>query len=205
MKNIKLNFTTLGILGVINLAHNVHQKMTANTKFFAKPVIAMEELLLHIQALEQAQAKMTDRSKSNTVLRNDYLTQLQTDLRALAAYVESISMGDLTTILASGFSTHTESVAMKEVFMPEHLRVRYGKNSGEFRLLWNRVPGALNYILDYQFEPPNDQAWKLSLITHLTKHDFTNLTPGATIWVRVKAIGRGKTSVFSAPLKAIVV
>jgi len=205
MQFIKSNFAALNILSTINLAHHVHQKMTANVKIFAKPVISMDELLLHIQALEDAQAKMTDRSKSNTVLRNDYFSQLQSDIRALAAYVESISMGDAITILSSGFELRSKSAGSQEVFTPENLRIRYSKNSGEFRLLWNKVPGALNYILEYQSEPPNDQPWKSSLITHLTKHDFTNLNPGATIWLRVKSIGKGKTSVFSAPLKAIVV
>lgn len=114
-------------------------------------------------------------------------------------------MGDASNILASGFDLRTKSAGTKEVFTPENLRIRYSKNSGEFRLQWNKVPGAVNYILEYQFEPPNDQTWKSSLITHLTKHDFTNLNPGATIWLRVRAIGKGKSSVFSSPFKAIVV
>jgi hypothetical protein len=137
-------------------------------------------------------AGRNDRTLSSA--KNDIKAELIGLLDDLADYVTTISNGDKTMLLSSGFDITGEK-DLSQVLSPIEKLVVVSELPGQATTRIKRVAAARSYVHQYTTDPLSpDSVWVSETSTD-REHTFTNLQSVARYWFRVIAIGKGKQAV----------
>ena len=205
MRNTKaiINFSSLKAADLGPVAQNVHDQMAAHAALFVSPPVAMDALQACIDTFHSKLAARASRATVDVLAVKLARGDLETALRELGAYVNSIAKGDPAIVEKSGFSSYmTGQSALGAVpGAPLDLRLRHGEISGEIvaRYLPDRRP-SMNEVQKCTGDPGVEAHWQHAGIFSGGKATLKEITPGQIYWVRVRTCGtRGALGAWSDP------
>lgn len=121
----------------------------------------------------------------------------------LGFYISQISNGDKAMLLSSGFDLAKETSEVKLHTVIERFEVTNAK-AGEAFIAVKSIKGARAYVHQFSLEPPTATTVWVSETTTSRKHTFVGLTPLATYWFRVIAVGRNGQSIISDAISRVI-
>jgi hypothetical protein len=177
-----------------------------NNPNFASPHPPLADVTASLSTLDDAYkayqiAKLDARTKANVT--DDAEIQLDSQLRKLAAYVESIADKDETIIASAGMQTKAVRTAPSALAAPEALSAAAGDREGEINLSWRKVENSRSYIIQISSDPPSADSWGHAETVTVANKTLQNLTSGKKYWFRVAAIGSLGQSGWSEPATKI--
>ena len=190
MSRIKLNLRQ-AIPDKLHTGQQIIAAMTNNPNF-ATPHPPLADVAAALATLDEAYkahqiAKADARTKANVA--DDAEIQLDSQLRKLAAYVESIADKDETIIASAGMQTKAARTTPSTLLAPEGLSATAGDREGEINLSWRKVENSRSYIIQISPDPPSPDSWGHAETVTIASKTIQNLTSGKKYWFRVAAIG----------------
>jgi hypothetical protein len=168
--------------------------LTGNAAF-PTPNPTVAELTTALNAFLTAVTAAHD-SKVGRVQRTQQRANLCTLLRALAHYVDVASLGDLPTLLSSGFTAQQPRKPVGPLPAPVNLRFVRGKVSGTATARCNKEPRATAY--QWRCAPAaTPTAWLPVVTTPSAHYLFQGLMPLTIYIVEVCTVGTAGTSNWS--------
>jgi hypothetical protein len=191
------------------VATTIHTSMLAAATTFTSPPLTMVAFLASITDYN---AKLVARASGASADRNafDQARQvLEDELTQLGNYVNSVAMGDPVIVGLSGFPSYTTGSTpdFSPPAAPTNLRLRHGDVSGTIigRHHPSRTP-SMNQVQTCTSDPNVEANWHDAGTFSGGKFTLTGLTPGTTLWVRVRTAGlKGVMGAWSDPAKIMVV
>lgn len=204
MSRIKLNLRQ-SIPDKLQTGRQIIAAMTNNPNF-ANPHPPLADISASLTAVDEAYkahqiAKTEARAKANVV--DDAEIQLDSQLRKLAAYVESIADKDETLIASAGMQTKAFRTTPSTLPAPGALSAAAGNHEGEINLTWRKVDNSRSYIIQISPDPPTADSWGHAETVTIASKTIQNLTSGKKYWFRVAALGSTGQSGWSEPATRI--
>ena len=159
MAQATLNLNGKPVPYVIEKARFIHGKMTGNASF-PTPIPTLIALLAFIDALADAYENALNGGKVQKALMRIALKDLMSALKTMLGYVQSVSAGDETMILGSGYDVKRPRVPAGILPPPVNARSVFGNVPGEVILRWGGVPKKLIYKVQINDTPGDDGKWK---------------------------------------------
>ena len=204
MSRIKLNLRQ-PIPDKLQTGRQIIAAMTNNPNF-ATPHPPLADIAASLTTLDEAYkahqiAKSDARAKANVA--DDAEILFDSQLRKLAAYVESIADTDETIIASAGMQTKASRTTPSALSAPEALTANAGDHEGEINLTWRKVENSRSYIIQMSPDPPTADSWGHAETVTIANKTIQNLTSGKKYWFRVAAIGSLGQSGWSEPATKI--
>ena len=204
MSRIKLNLRQ-PVPDKLQTGRQIIAAMTNNPNF-ASPHPPLADIATSLATLDEAYkahqiAKSDARAKAGVA--DDAEIQVDSQLRKLAAYVESIADKDETIIASAGMQTKALRTTPSTLSAPGDLSATSGNHEGEINLTWKKVENARSYIIQTSPDPPSADSWSHAETATVSNKTIQNLTSGKTYWFRVAAIGSLGQSGWSEPATRI--
>src|SRR5215212_4112026 len=204
MSRIKLNLRQ-PVPDKLQTGRQIIAAMTNNPNF-ANPHPPLADIAASLATLDDAYkahliAKSDARAKAG--LADDAEIQVDSQLRKLAAYVESIADKDETIIASAGMQSKAARTTPSPLPAPESLSAAAGSHEGEINLTWRKVENARSYIIQSSPDPPSANSWSHAETATVANKTLQNLTSGKKYWFRVAAIGSLGQSGWSEPATKI--
>ncbi len=190
MSRIKLNLRQ-PIPAKLQTGRQIIAAMTNNPNF-ATPHPPLADIATSLTTLDEAYkahqlAKADARARANVA--DDAEIQLDSQLRKLAAYVESIADKDETIIASAGMQTKAVRTTPSTLTAPEALSAMAGNHEGQINLTWRKVENSRSYIIQISPDPPSADSWCHAETVTAANKMIQNLTSGKKYCFRVAAIG----------------
>jgi hypothetical protein len=183
--HVSLEFARLPDPELDEFASNVITKMTGNAAF-ATPAVPLAALTALQGAFHTALAATTQGGTMATASKNNARAALVGALRQEAAYVETTSGGNLTTLLSSGFVQRGTPGASTQLAQPVIKSVRNGMST-QLILQVQPVDNARSYEVQVR---NGTGGWQPAVIATKARGIIVpGLTPGQMYDVQVRAIG----------------
>ena len=204
MSRIRLNLRQ-AVPDKLQTTRHIIAAMTNNPNF-ASPHPALADVAASLSTLDEAYktyqiAKLDARTKANAA--DDAEIELDSLMRKLAAYVESIADTDETIITSAGMQTKAPRATPSTLPAPEALSAMGGDHEGEINLTWRKVENSRSYIIQLSSDPPSADSWGHAETVTVANKTIQNLTSGKKYWFRVAAIGSVGQSGWSEPATKI--
>jgi hypothetical protein len=194
---VSLGFTQLTDADADAFSANVITKLTGNTAFPNLPV-ALAALTAQYNTFHTACAAAAEGGKIVRAARDAAREVLDTSLRSIAAYVQSIAGQDLTVLLSSGFEAVNTNRTQAPLDTPNFTKIEHG-NTTQLFVSVSAVANARSYEIQAKTATGNWQT--VSVVAQSRNIVLEKLTPGTVYDLQVRAIG-GSTgsSLWSAPV-----
>lgn len=179
---------------LVNIAHRIVLGLT-NNAYFPNPPIALANLEKALEEYRVALSNAAGRDKALVAVKNEKRSALRALLAELAEYVNTVSDGNKSILLSSGFDC-TREKGEGPLRPITSLTVGIGP-TGQATTRTKRIAGARTYVHEYTTDiQMGESAW-VSRITTYCEYTFTGLASGVRHWFRVRAIGIGGKTVQS--------
>ncbi len=204
----------------LSVSQKIAELRVIVTNLQAKPAYAsyaalFTALLAMADALEVASnavAMARHNSKAKTIIQSGAQTTLDNGISQLVSAVQTVTGGDATKIIETGFEVRQENTPVGQLPMPTDFSLTTGDHSGEIHGHFHSVKGARSYRARYHIgENPGDISqpgiggdWLDGGVFIKSNFDIENLTSGQRVWVQVQAIGSDGQSAWSQPASIIV-
>jgi hypothetical protein len=206
MKRTKLQFKKLRREGVVQLATNVHTRLTGNPNV-PTPNPSLPDFLALIDdatnASDEYEAALT-MLRGKKAARDAADRRLQDGLRMQAATVEAQTGGDAEQILSTGFPLKSDGSPIGKPERVMNLRVTPSEHEGSLKVSWKGVRGAHLYEIAVSFDAESPTTWVLKKSSSKTRLLVNSFTSGQRVWLRVRAVGAGGEGAWSNPVAKIV-
>jgi hypothetical protein len=159
-----------------------------NNEDFPNPPEAFAKLKKAIPDFRSALANAKSRDKYMVAIKNDIKDVVLELLEELADYVTTVSNGDRTILLGSGFDITSENGSGKQKPAIEKLEVDL-KVAGEATIRTRNVTNAIAFVHQYTTEPPTAHTRWYGEGSSLGRYTFKGLESEKRHWFRVVAIG----------------
>lgn len=163
--------------------------MTGNANFpISSPTLPV--MSAAATALETAYNEARNRDKIKVAAMNARRKELLQLVLALASFVQQATEGDAEQILSSGFSIRAQGAPKPDTAGEvTNLRLSDGAASGSLVSKWDRASNAVNYVIETATTADFSDG-KYYAITTRTQKVISPFTVGATIYVRVRGLGK---------------
>ena len=158
MSTAALNLSGKPVSVVIEKARLIHLRMTGNVSF-TTPIPTLIVLLALIDALSVAYENALNGGTVQKALMRIALKDLMAALKTMLGYVQSVSEGDETMILSSGFDVRRPRIPVGILPPPVNVRAVFGNVTGEIILRWQGVKNKLVYKVQINDTPGDDTKW----------------------------------------------
>jgi Fibronectin type III domain len=207
VSKVKLNLRSLSPTEKTAKARQIVSSLTGNPDF-TTPHPPLAQITAVADALDDAfadvqAAKQTVLTKSSLLReRND---DLDSQLRQLTAYIESISGNDESKILSAGVNVKSvvTSSAGTPLTAPTGLSAAEGDHDGEIDLNWDKSKNARSYVIERSVDPPTATSWTHEIVSLKSSTTISGLTSGARYWFRVAAVVTAGQTGWSDPATKI--
>ena len=196
MDKVKAGLRGLNALQKATKAAIVYQQMNGNPDFPA-PDPSMAEFHAAYLELKAANLAALDRGRMAMHRRNMAVERMDHLLTRLAAYVNSVCLGDRLKLESSGFKLVKKPSPISSLEVPGDLTVRRTAYENVFNVRWNSVKGALMY--EVEVKPDGSPNWERVTLTGRTSVRVKDELAQPFVQFRVCAIGRQTTSPWTAP------
>jgi|SRR6185436_16321346 len=159
MSQVTLNLRGKPVPYIIEKARLIQTKMTGNADF-PTPIPTLIILGGLIDALSLAYENALGGDKIKKSLMRIALKDLMTALNTMLGYVASVSAGDETMILSTGFDVKRPRTPAGILPPPVNVRAVFGNVPGEIILRWAGVTRRLIYKVQMNDTPADDTNWK---------------------------------------------
>jgi hypothetical protein len=182
---VSLAFARLLDRSLPPFASQVLTSLTANAAF-PKPPVTLASVTSLLSDFQDKLAATEDGSRRATVEKNAARDALESPLRQLAAYVQTVAGEDLALLLSSGFDAVQQNTAQIELPRPVIAGI---ENSGsqQLALRLRPVPTARAYEVRVSFGAGGWQA--AGIFTQARRIVLQDLTPGTVYNIQARAIG----------------
>lgn len=178
-------------------ASTIYTNMVGNPNF-PDPTPSMAEFHTAIVQLEGAIVAALDRGRTAIVLKNTAEKKLSEMITRLAAYVNSVCMGDAAMILSSGFHLSKRPEPISKIPAPRYARVKATAFRSQLLIKWEPVSGAIAYVVEEAVAANTiDASWQHVEVTtnaSLVLNDRRQDEPHA---FRIRAVGRRVQSAYA--------
>jgi len=191
-------FATLGV--------TVITAMTANPNF-ETPSPALADVQVLVDDFRDKLAVTRKGSPFNTSEKNHSRQLLETELKKLAFYVNTVANGALHIVLSSGFPVKQLRTALNIPAIPERLRLMDTAQSGQLRFDFNSVKSAWEYEYCYATETDEqgEPIWTdLFTTTRSRNNILAPLQPASICRVKARARNGKGISDWSEPVSLMV-
>jgi hypothetical protein len=169
----------------------------------------MADLKAAIAAFEKALSAKASKATTDIISFNVVRNDLENLLSDLGSYVNIKAKGDAAIVNSSGFPSYetTRTVDTAPPAAPTNVSLRQGDLSGSLvaRYTPDR-PRSMNEVQTNTGDPNNAAAWTHGGMFSGGKATISGITPGTTVWVRIRTAGlKGVMGAWSDPAKIMVV
>jgi hypothetical protein len=186
-----------------------HRATLANALTFPSPPVTMVALQASISDYLVKLTARESGAKSDTVAFNVARNELEGDLGDNGNYVNIVAGGSLVTVDLSGYPYYnTTSVPdFSPPAAPTDVRVRQGDLSGQIVVRYKPSRArSMNEVEICTADPNVEANWHDAGTFSGGKATITGLTPGTTVWVRIRTLGlQNVKGAWSDPAKIMVV
>lgn len=198
MATVALNLSGRPVSYVIEKARLILQKMTGNASF-PTPIPTLAILGGLIDALSDAYENALNGGKTQKALMRIALKDLKQSLVTMSGYIQSVSAGDETMILSSGFDVKRPRTPAGILAPPANLRAVFGNVSEEIILRWAGVAKRLIYKVQINDTPGDETKWKDYTYVGKIRLVVPGLTSDKMYAFRVATISAAGLGNFSDP------
>src|SRR5256714_11695429 len=204
-----IDFTGYTGPDLLPASRTIHADMTANAVIFVTPPVTLAAFKTLIDTFEEALQKKASKATADIVAFTVARKVLETALGNLGNYVNIQADGAPSIVVKSGFPSYgtTRTPDTTPPAAPENLALRQGDLSGS--LVARYRPDRQRSVNDIQTntgDPNTANDWKPAGLFTGGKAILSGVTPGTTVWVRVRTVGiRGVLGAWSDPAKIMVV
>jgi hypothetical protein len=139
-----------------------------------------------------------DRGRRAIFQRNMAVERMDQYLSRLAAYVNSVCMGDVSKLITSGFLLVKRAEPINSLSQPEQVTVRSTAFPGQVKVRWQNVPGALIYQVERLMKDTNgEERWERVALTSRPQLLVDGLPSYVPQRFRVCAVGTKTESPYS--------
>ena len=205
MPKVKLNIRNLSPLEKVAKARQIVTSLTGNASF-TTPHPTLAQVTTGADDLESAYSDaQTARqaAQTKTSILRDKEDVLETLLRQIAAYIESVGGNDESTILSAGLDVRSAASPTIAPTPPTALTATDGDEEGEIDLTWDKVKGAKSYVIERSPDPPTATSWGHATVVLKSSATINGLTAGTRYWFRVAAVLSSGQSGWSDPATKI--
>ncbi len=184
---VSFAFTGLSVNDVIAFTQVVIICLTNNAAFPNLPV-KLADLIALLKALQDASNNMAQGGSPNlTALRDEAWEALLVALRKDAAYVQSVSLDNLSTLLSSGFLAISAPSAPAPLDAPT---IYYVGNLGTMQVLLRLLPIPNANSYEIRLSADGGKNWVSGGISSQSRRIVVpNLTPGTVYTFAARALG----------------
>ncbi|MBP9138415.1 MAG: fibronectin type III domain-containing protein [Flavobacteriales bacterium] len=194
MNKVKAGLRGLNGLQKENLAYHIYTSMNGNP-LFTESEPTMSELHAAYEVLQAANIQATDRGRIAIIHRNSTVERMDRLLTRLAAYVNSVCLGDAVALSSSGFALAHKPVPITNLEAPQRLRVRRTNFPDRMLVQWQRVQGAIIYEVEALL--PGFLDWQRVELTSRPELMVAADLAHPNVQFRVCAVGRKAQSPYS--------
>jgi hypothetical protein len=187
MEKVKAGLRGLSASDKVSLGNAVLDSMSGNP-YFPHPTPSLIDMEHVTKALQQACVDALDRGRMACARKRSAVTRFDRTFSALAAYVNSVCMGDSIMLYSSGFPVAKRPEPLTDLKVPEALSFERTQFPGVLQVRWDSVPGAVMYEVESQVGQVGNEWQRIAQTTRLTArimHDRNSPPAG----YRIKAIG----------------
>lgn len=197
MEKVKAGLRGLGPLDKATRAAVVYGQMHGNPNF-PNPEPSMAEFHAAYLELKRTNLAALDRGRSAIFQRNMAVDRIDQYMSRLAAYVNSVCMGDVAKLNTSGFLLVKRAEPINSLNQPEQVTVRSTAYPGQVKVRWQNVPGALVYQVERLLEETNgEERWVRVALTSRPQLVVDGLPSHVPQRFRVCAVGTKTESPYS--------
>jgi hypothetical protein len=182
-------------------AHRIVEKLENNVNF-PNPPAALAELKSLLPEYQAALANAKGRDSEMISVKNDKKAKVLAYVEELAQFVSTISNGDRSLLLNSGFQVSGERNIQIIPFI-EKLEVELGP-PGEATIRINKMPGARAYLHQYTAEAPASATVWINEGSAQRQHTFRGLNSGVKYWFRIAVIHTSGQTLYSPTVQKII-
>ena len=204
MAKVKLNLRSLSTTEKVAKARQILAALSENSDFptpqppLAQVIVAADRLDTAYTNVQTAKQALSTKFS----ILNEEERHLESILRQLAAYIESISGDDETKILSAGLQVRSVATS-PSANAPTGLTTKAGNHDGEIDLSWSKVRYAKSYIIERSADPPSATSWVYETVSLRSSAIIRGLSSGTRYWFRVAAVLSSGTSGWSDPATRI--
>lgn len=198
MNKVKTGLRGLNPTAKAQRAAIVYSQMNGNPAFPA-PTPSMAEFHAAYVELKEANLAALDRGRMALARRNSAEQRMDMLLTRLAGYVNSECLGDTLKLRSSGFLLVKRGTPINTLAPPAELTVRPTAFPGQVKLRWQRVPGAIMYVVERaisDFGQPDQ--WERVDETSRPQYVLDGMEPHTPLRFRVRALGTQVKGPYSA-------
>jgi hypothetical protein len=190
------------------LAQSIHEGMSGHAATFPSPPVPMLGLQAAIDDYKQKLAACASGAKADTHAAKRARKALESALKQLGNYVNTVADGDAAIVIASGFPSYPTARRPDHSApaAPANLVVVRGVTSGTIKARYRPARArSLNEIQVTEGDPNEEAGWRTVGLFSGGKAEISGLTPKSDIWVRVRTCGiKGVMGMWSDPAKITV-
>jgi hypothetical protein len=185
------------------LAQIVHTNLGANAATFVNPPLTLANFQTQIDDYNAKLQARASGAVSDINAFNTARADMDTSMKKLSNYVNTIAVGDGNIIDLSGFPSYetTHPADPTPPAAPQDVRLTHGELSGTIiaRYKPEQTPST-NEIQTNLGDPNNEPTWVQKAIIKGGRAELTGFAPGIVVWVRVRTVGiKGIMGVWSDP------
>ncbi|RYF84166.1 MAG: hypothetical protein EON98_09645 [Chitinophagaceae bacterium] len=185
------------------IANLVYTQVSTNVALFPSPTPGMLQLR---DAIDEYQVGVIAAGNGDRLLIGQKQVAKEKVIKMLyqlSHYVLMVANGDRFVAQQSGFTLPKEQTA-RVLDVPTGLEIEAGNQSGELLVSVDAVKGAASYMHQYSTDPLlKEESWVTMNCTS-SKCKLTGLTPGATYYIRVGAVGSKEQVLYGTVASKIV-
>lgn len=205
MARVKLGLRNLSVSETIMKGNIILHRMQGNEHLPPDPVPSLQEIQNKLNELKAAALASMTGERSMLFLRNERKKEFIVLLRRLGGWIGSQTTAG-SVIASTGFEAVSRKGSAPDIRVPKAKRV-FNLRSQIFKILWQPVPGAKQYIVELSQNPYADNAqWMIAGYTSKAKYvpDYKPNDSMTFNYYRVKAIGTRGISQPSNIVKAAI-
>jgi hypothetical protein len=205
MATTSLKLREKSVDNLVIFSRNVHDHMLAAAATFVTPPVTMADLGKHTDDLEKAQSDAVKGNHTTILNRDIKRVIVESDLKALADYVDMTAKGDVTIIDKAGMDIRKQGVNNKSPLVNKPvIKSIDSKNKGTLTVKWYGLSRSVTYALEYTNDLISN-VWNNGTYSTSKSAIIDNLNSDTRYWVRVAALStNGLKSDWSDPATHMV-
>jgi hypothetical protein len=203
---VALHMSAMNRAEKVKFSNDVAATAKLSAPFLASPAAqaALATWETAAGALGKNQSSITQTLLAMAALRSQEV-QCEHDVdvaaSAYAGVVQGLAKTDPSIVAAMGLTQRTPRETIKALLAPAGLQIRTSKANVD-SLVWDRVPGARVYVMQYSPDPATDASW-ITLFGTGRRRKLSVLAHGQKYVLRVMALGAAGASPWSATLGVV--
>lgn len=197
IKRVKLDLAAAGVSEFITEARAIKTKMEGDTAFdtLDAKITLLGTAINTLEGANNSYLAVQQTVEQKAAELADARVTVEAILSVLGAGVETVSEGETTIVLRSGFDVQAERTPVGPLPAPQNVVARMSEHAGEVKLRWRTVRGARTYVIECLQEGTTN--WIQAGITTRVNFTLTGLDSGKKYRTRVRAVGASGLSPWS--------